>query len=49
MKTNKIKKKKIENDKSEKLLCKVIEIGDEYILFDNNYKLTYDHPKECCE
>lgn len=28
---------------------KIVEITDNYILFDNGNKITYDHDPECCE
>ena len=28
---------------------KVIEVTEEYILFDNGNTLTYDHDQDCCE
>lgn len=28
---------------------RIKEVTEEYILFDNNYKITYDHNQDCCE
>jgi len=28
---------------------KVVKINDEMVLFDNGYKITYDHDQDCCE
>ena len=40
---------KLEEAPFESANMKITEITDDYILFDNNYTITYAHDQDCCE